>query len=469
MKKLLLGSTALVAGGVMAAPAMAADPIKIGVGGYYTFYGAAGNVDPTYAMNGSVTQYKGFAFIQEGEIHFIGQTKLDNGTSVGLTVELEGWNPALNGALNGVVQSTNAQIDEAFMFAFGDWGRVEVGARDAATYRMYYGTPSAFIGWGAIQHNHNWANSSVINFNKAYARTMATTITPVWQDTNRINYFTPRFAGLQIGIGYSPKLNQTSGGFGSTGINTGPGNPAGVCGFNQAVNPNNCNTGDYAWQDLFDVGANYLNKFGDITVALYGAFAYASFVPGYGPITGVGVQSPANMITGANLSSWKQWVVGAQFGFAGFTIGGALGWDNNGSGGNYYTGGDNDTRFYTAGIMYETGPWQMSFMWAGFYNDNGNGSPNVTAIAPGTQIQTLSNGNATGNPLMGNSTLFTFNPSTQVLFGQEVVQKWEVGANYALGPGIKVVGGWMYYNAYGPSNAVTGNSWAVLLGMDLRF
>ncbi len=36
MKKLLLGSAALVVGGLMAAPAMAADPIKIGVGGYYT-------------------------------------------------------------------------------------------------------------------------------------------------------------------------------------------------------------------------------------------------------------------------------------------------------------------------------------------------------------------------------------------------------------------------------------------------
>jgi hypothetical protein len=466
MKKLLLGSTALVAGGVMAAPAMAADPIKIGVGGYYTFYGVAGNIDPTYAMNGSVTQYKGFTIIQEGEIHFIGQTKLDNGTSVGLTVELEAWNPSsgLSGTTNG-----NAQIDEAFLFAFGDWGRIEVGARDAATYRMYYGTPSAFIGWGAIQHNHNWQNSSVIANNKAYGRTMATTITPVWQDVNRINYFTPRFAGLQIGIGYAPKMNQTSGNFGSTGITTGPGNPAGVCGFNQAVNPNNCPTGDYAYQDLFDVGANYLNKFGDLTVALYGAFAYASFVPGYAPIGGVGVATPSNLITGANLSSWKQWVVGAQFGFAGFTVGGALGWDNNGIGGNYYTGGDNDTRFYTAGIMYETGPWQMSFMWAGFYNDNGNGSSNVTAITPGTNGQTLSWQNASGNPFTGNSTFFSNNPSTNALFGQEQVQKWEVGANYALGPGIKVVGGWQMYNAAGPSNAVSGNSWAVMLGMDLRF
>jgi hypothetical protein len=458
MKKLLLGSTALVAGGVMAAPAMAADPIKMGVGGYYTFYGAAGGIDPTYALNGTVTQYKGFAFIQEGEIHFIGQTKLDNGTSVGLTVELEGWDP--NHGVAGT-STANAQIDEAFMFAFGDWGRIEVGARDAATYRMYYGTPSAFIGWGAIQHNHNWANQSVQVNNKAYARTMATTITPTWQDVNRINYFTPRFAGLQIGMGYAPKLNAAAAGNQAA---TGVPNVSGLCGFNNPTNPGNCFTGDYGWQDIIDFGANYLNKFGDVTVALYGAFAYASFVPGYTPL-----QGPANMVTGANLSSWKQWVVGAQFGFAGFTVGGALGWDNNGLGGNYYTGGDNDTRFYTAGIMYETGPWQMSFLWAGFYNDNGNGSSNVTAIAPGTQIQTLSAANATGNPFTGNATYFTSNPSTQGLFGQEQVQKWEVGANYALGPGIKLVGGWMYYNASGPSNAVSGNSWTVMLGMDLRF
>ena len=457
MKKLLLGSTALVVGGVMAAPAMAADPIKMGVGGYYTFYALAGNIDSTYAFNGTFTTYKGLAFTQEGEIHFIGQTKLDNGTSVGLTVELEAWNPSS--------ATANAQIDEAFLFAFGDWGRVELGSRDAATYRMYYGTPSALIGWGAIQHNHNWANASVIANNKAYARTMATTITPQWQDVNRINYFTPRFQGLQIGVGYAPKLNAAATG---GNANTGPGNPAGICGYNNATNINNCPTADYTWQDAFDVGANYLNKFGDFTVALYGAFAYSSFVPGYGAVGGTFPNAAANMNTGANLTSWKQWVVGAQFGYAGFTIGGAAGYDNNGLGANCFTGVDNDTRFYTGGIMYETGPWQMSFMWAGFYNTNGNGSASVTNIVPGTQVQTLGTTSCGGVPGV-NSTCFNGNAATSVLFGSETINKWEIGANYALGPGIKLTGGAMMYTAGGPSNAVSGNSWAFLLGMDLRF
>jgi len=450
MKKLLLGSTALVVGGAIAAPAMAADPIKMGIGGYYTFYALAGNIDSTYALNGNgFTSYKGLAFTQEGEIHFIGQTKLDNGTSVGLTVELEAWNPSS--------ATANAQIDEAFMYAFGDWGRVEVGSRDAATYRIYYGTPSALIGWGAIQHNHNWANASVIANNKAYARTMATTNTPQWQDVNRINYFTPRFQGLQIGVGYAPKLNVVAQGNNAA---SGPGGAAGICGYNNATNINNCPSADYAWQDAFDVGANYLNKFGDFTVALYGAFAYASFIPGYSPFA-----SSANMATGANLASWKQWVVGAQFGYAGFTVGGAVGYDNNGLGANYFTGVDNDTRFYTAGIMYETGPWQMSFMWAGFYNTNGNGSAQVTAIATGTQAQTLSTAGCGGVPGVNSS---CFN-GTNLMFGSETINKWEIGVNYALGPGIKLTGGAMAYVAGGPSNAVSGSSWAFLLGMDLRF
>jgi hypothetical protein len=367
-------------------------------------------------------------------------------------VSSEGW------AISHGTAGGNAQIDEAFIFAFGDWGRAELGSRDAASYRMYYGTPSALIGWGAFQHNHNWANASMMANNKAYARTMATTITPTWQDVNRINYFTPRFQGLQIGVGYAPKL---IGAAGAGQASAGPISAGGVCGINVAANISNCPSADYAWQNVFDVGANYLNKFGDLTVALYGAFAYASFVPGFQPLAG-----SANMATGANLASWKQWVVGAQLGYAGFTVGGAIGWDNNGLGSNYFTGQNNDTRFYTAGVMYETGPWQMSFMWAGFYNNNGNGNSNAASIAPGTNIQT--NTACAGVPGR-NSTCFNGNPATALAFGQNSVNKWEIGANYALGPGVKLTGGAMMFNAAGPTNNSSGSSWAFLLGIDLRF
>jgi len=236
MKKLLLGSTALVAGGLMAAPAMAADPIKIGVGGYYQFFVNAGQIEGLYTYNGNSIQYKGLSFYQEGEIHFTGQTKLDNGTTIGLTVELEGWN---NGATNSNSTSTGVptggavnQIDEAFIFAFGDWGRVEAGSRDQASYRMYYGVPSAAAVYtGPFQHNSAalWAGAAGAA-NPTLAGASFLTIGGQMQDVNRINYFTPRFMGLQVGVGYAPKLN-----LGGTTRAGGPGVVGGVCGYSDAT------------------------------------------------------------------------------------------------------------------------------------------------------------------------------------------------------------------------------------------
>ena len=457
MKKLLLGSTALAVGGLVAAPAMAADPIKMGVGGYYTFYALAGSMEGTYATNGTSAQFKGLQFIQEGEIHFIGQTKLDNGTSVGVRVELEGWNPPTGNSQNN---GLSRQIDEAYLFAFGDWGRIEFGAKDDAAYIMYYGAPSALIGFGFFQHDTSfqWANPIAAGNNKANGHITAQTIDSQYQDVNRINYYTPRFFGLQIGVGYAPKINLTSPASGGQGMAAGPGpNTAGVCGFNDATTANGCPTNDYSWQDAVAIGANYLNKFGDFSVAAYVAYSYMSFVPGFQPLS-----SAANVNTGANLTAWKQFVAGLQFSAYGFTLGGSYTWDNNGMGSNYYTGQNNDTNSFAIGLMYETGPWQFSAGAAVAYNNNGNGSLTVTncgvsAACSVTQPTSF-------------AAAFGTNPQNGALrFGTETASKIEVGANYALGPGVKVVGGVIVNNLQGPSNAVAAQSWAALLGMDFRF
>ncbi|MCW5735681.1 MAG: porin [Enhydrobacter sp.] len=455
MRVVLLGST--VAGGLLAQPAMAADPIKIGVGGYYVFYALAGNISSQYGyVNGTSTQYKGLMFQQEGEIHFTGRSKLDNGTTVGVVVELEGWNRAV--ATNG----SPRQIDEAYLFAFGEWGRIEFGARDMASFRMYYGTPSALPSWGFVNANtsFNWASGTMIN-NPSYRGVQNAALGHQFQDANRINYFTPRFMGLQIGVGYAPKMNLAPGpSVLAPRLTSGPrNNTAGVCGYNEATSASNCPTNDNSWQNVVDISANYLNKFGEVVVALYGGFLYGSFVPAL-QFNSTGV----NLATGANLTSWKQWAIGTQFGYGGFTLGGSIGYDNNGLGGNYYTGVDNDSRKYTAGIMYETGAWAMSLGWGGTRNAAGNGLPQLTAIAQGTsQALTM--------PVAGNNALAFGNQyvNGSLTFGSTAVDKFEVGVNYSLGTGIKVALGGIYWNAVGPTNAVVGESWAILMGMDLRF
>ena len=232
---------------------------------------------------------------------------------------------------------------------------------------MYYGTPSALIGFGAVQHNTNfaWANQSVIANNKAWFHATTTTNAGQFQDAQGINYFTPALRGPADRCRLRPKVNvdpQRWRWFGPR-RRSGFWHP-GVCGYTNATTSANCLTNDYSYQDVFDVGANYLNKFGDVTVAAYGAFMYGSFIPGNQPFAGAAnhVDRCQPRPRGSSGSSVLQ------FGFKGFTLGGAIGWDNQGLGSNYYTGVDNDTRFYTAGIMYETGPWQMSFSWVGSYN-----------------------------------------------------------------------------------------------------
>jgi hypothetical protein len=65
---------------------------------------------------------------------------------------------------------------------------------------------------------------------------------------------------------------------------------------------------------------------------------------------------------------------------------------------------------------------------------------------------------------------FGTNPNAGALsFGVETASKIEVGANYAIGPGVKLTGGAIFNNLSGPSNLVAGQSWAALLGMDFRF
>ena len=99
--------------------------------------------------------------------------------------------------------------------------------------------------------------------------------------------------------------------------------------------------------------------------------------------------------------------------------------------------------------MYETGPWQMSFGWGHVNTDNGNGAATLATIAQGTTpaarrcVRACPGHQRRGyfgtNPLAGAAT-----------FGGYTADKFEIGVNYALGPGIKLVGGGMYWNVGGP-------------------
>ena len=98
---------------------------------------------------------------------------------------------------------------------------------------MYYGTPSALIGWGAIQHNHNWANASVIANNKAYGAYDGDDHHADLAGREPHQLLHAALPGLQIGVGYAPKINAAAAGGQAA---AGPLDVAGICGFNNATN-----------------------------------------------------------------------------------------------------------------------------------------------------------------------------------------------------------------------------------------
>ena len=119
MKKVLLGSTALVAAGLIAGHAAAADGVKLSLGGYYR--GVAGVMFDDFdgAAAGLEDDLRDYVFKQDVEVHFKGETTLDNGLTVGAVVQLEG-------------QTSGDQIDEVYAYFSGGWGELRFGDDDEA-------------------------------------------------------------------------------------------------------------------------------------------------------------------------------------------------------------------------------------------------------------------------------------------------------------------------------------------------
>lgn len=404
MKKLLLGSTALAAAGLFTSGAFAVDPITVTVNGYYQYYLVFGNYDrirtfigTTQSVTNDGTKGRSVRLAQEGEIWFNGLTKLDNGTSIGFRVELEAYTQQNNGT------SAGDQMDEYYLIAFGDWGRAEVGATNGPMDKMVYGSPSALPGFGFVSSNFNFYGAGANNaFSTAIQgdRNIG--------DVNKIIYYTPRFAGIQIGVSYTPEFQPGLNG-NACGATGGFGGQYGVCTKNDRGQ----------WKNAVDAGINYLAKFNSLDVALYGGFMTAS---------------PENDLNAGGFDvnrRWWHWLTGMQLTYQGFSVGGYWGRDNNG------LKGGNETRIYSAAFTYTTGPWQLGAGWRRFVRDE--------------KLSAITAGIASGVP------------------GKDRYDYYEAGVNYKLGPGITLVGGLNWNVGHGQRGDERQDSWQVFFGTALVF
>jgi len=307
MKKLLMASTALAAvalapgeGWAQAAPP-AGPPIKLGLGGYFQFYGVAGSQSDSAGAVG--TNKHDFDVKREAEIWFLGQAKLDNGLMIGVDVQLE-------------AESCGDQIDESYIWFQGGWGRVILGSENAAGYLLSVGAPTVDANFDGQDPNYRLF-SGVLGEGRGALGTAAgagtnifsikgidASVVDITGDSEKITYLSPRIAGFRGGISYTPD-------------NTEDGTIAGQKGGSFAgIAPNN-NIGQFS--NVIGAGVNF-----------EGALGPTSLLAGVSYEKGFREQDAA--IGGVRLfkDSREAYSVGFDVGFFGFHLGALYYRDDNG-------------------------------------------------------------------------------------------------------------------------------------------
>jgi predicted porin len=293
--------------------AIAAEKLKLSVGGYMEQW-----VGYVSSDDGTDQDFSGFDVKSDAEIHFKGMTKLDNGMSVGVNVQLEA--------------NSNAgdQIDESYLILKGAFGEINLGSENSAMYKMHYAPSDYGIGLNSGD-NSSWtatvadAEGDSISKSGTFRGPFGSTyIEPNRvNDSTKITYYTPRVSGFQLGVSYSPDGNQDANG-----------------------QPNR----DTADTDYVMVGANFVQKMGGMNIGISA---------GYGTVT----DSPTSSSVEPNAMS-----AGIKLGMGGLSAGIAMA--------NYDDHGANNADGITAGVAYSSGPMGVSLA---YFHGERDGSGSVGA------------------------------------------------------------------------------------------
>lgn len=187
MKKVLLGTTALLGVGLLAGTASASDGVKLSLGGYITNqFGVAFDDD----SNGELGDDRNAVGVgTDAEIYFTGSVTLDNGITVGARFDLEGGD------------EDGDQIDQAYAYFKGGFGDVRIGSQAGAAGNMYMLPPGSTANFGPYSPNTTGSAVSPGIFDPEGMLAN--------QDkSQKLVYYSPTWGGFSFGVSYTPNDNE---------------------------------------------------------------------------------------------------------------------------------------------------------------------------------------------------------------------------------------------------------------------
>ncbi len=328
MKKVLLATTFLVGASMyMTAAAQAADPLELKITGYGKFETWFVDQDANAASSRGIHME-----LDDAELHFNVSGTADNGLTYALKIE----------------QDIDASMatDEIRLRFSGAFGIIDLGSEDGASDLMTYGGENLLTGQGGW----DGGPGSVL---ENLGLSTGPDLVGDTSDANKITYYTPRFAGVQVGASYTPD----SGSDNSDTISNGD--------ASQAAN-------------VFEAGINYTGDFSGVGVKL-----------GLVGLTGDPDNDSNNTI-----EDYQSWAVGDTVSYMGFSLGAGYG-DSGDSGQTKGSGADSGS-FWDVAVGYANGPLKIGvgYLAAEADNTTGTGDSDVDfytvganyAVAPGLDV-----------------------------------------------------------------------------------
>jgi len=300
MKKTLALTSALVAVGIIAAaPASAAEKIKLELGGFMEQWAGYATQEDSWETANSAS-YSRFDVKADSEIYFSGSTKLDSGYVISATVEIESD------------KENAAAIDKSYISVVTPaYGTVDLGAAGDSVNGLMVTAPEVGIGNNDGDYR-NWV-ANPTSFQDI-------TLTVIDLGSNaKVNYTSPSFAGIQVAATYIPETADTS---------------------HAAIGQPDHQTVDGAWA----YGAAYNADYNGLVVSA----AIGRSV----------TDNNSNGLEDLTVTSY-----GLSVSAAGFTVGGSYGaYDQDTPAGMANTG-STDGRAWELGASYETGPYGVSLSY----------------------------------------------------------------------------------------------------------